>query len=75
MAGKSQNSIARKAYSIATNLDTRLWKSNERKTKAIQDIFYKLLRDKYQDKAKPLGFVLLKGDILRKLRAALKIGR
>ena len=48
---------------------------NGRNTKAIQDTFYKLLSDEYQDKAASLGFIPLKGDILLKSRAAVeKIG-
>jgi len=35
-------------------------------TKAIQDTFYKLLSDEYQDKAPALGFDPLKGEILKK---------
>ena len=45
---------------------------NGRNTKAIQDTFYKLLSDEYQDKASALGFVPLKGEILNKSRAAVK---
>ena len=49
---------------------------NGRNTKAIQDTFYKLLSDEYQDKAPALGFVPLKGEILKKsIRAVGRIGR
>ena len=51
-------------------------KGNGRNTKAIQDTFYKLLSDEYQDKAPALGFVPLKGEILKKsIEAVGRIGR
>ena len=39
---------------------------NGRDTKAIQDTFYKLLSYEYQSKSSDLGFVHLKGEILKK---------
>ena len=49
---------------------------NERITKAIQDTFYKLLSNEYRDKAPALGFVPLKGEILKKsIEAVGRIGR
>ena len=49
---------------------------NGRNIKAIKKSLNTLLSDEYQDKAPSLGFVLLKGDILEKSRAAVKkIGR
>ena len=77
MAGKNPNPTAKGAYPIATLTWILAYKTgNGRNTKAIQDTFYKLLSDEYQDKAPPLGFVPLKGDILEKSRAAVKkIGR
>jgi len=77
LAGKNPNPTAKGAYPIATLTWILAYKTgNGRNTKAIQDTFYKLLSDEYQDKASPLGFVPLKGDILEKSRAAVKkIGR
>jgi phosphate transport system substrate-binding protein len=51
-------------------------KGNGRNTKAIQKSLNYLLSDKAQAKAPSLGFVPLKGEILKKSRAAVKrIGR
>jgi len=77
LAGKNPNPTAKGAYPIATLTWILAYETgNGRNTKAIQDTFYKLLSDEYQDKAPPLGFVPLKGDILEKSRAAVqKIGR
>jgi len=77
LAGKNPNPTAKGAYPIATLTWILAYeRGNGRNTKAIQDTFYKLLSDEYQDKAPPLGFVPLKGDILEKSRAAVKkIGR
>jgi len=77
LAGKNPNPTDKGAYPIATLTWILAYeKGNGRNTKAIQDTFYKLLSDEYQDKAPPLGFVPLKGDILEKSREAVKkIGR
>ena len=77
MAGKNPNPTAKGAYPIATLTWILAYETvNGRNTKVIQDTFYELLNDKYQDKASPLGFVPLKGVILEKSRAAVeKIGR
>ncbi len=77
LAGKNPNPTAKGAYPIATLTWILAYeKGNGRNTKAIQNTFYKLLSDEYQDKASALGFVPLKGDILEKSRAAVKkIGR
>ena len=77
MAGKNPNPTAKGAYPIATLTWILAYeKGNGRNTKAIQDTFYKLLSYEYQDKAPALGFVPLKGEILKKSRATLKkIGR
>ena len=45
---------------------------NGRNTKAIRKSLNYLLSDKAQAKAPSLGFVPLKGDILKKSRAAVK---
>ena len=77
LAGKNPNPTAKGAYPIATLTWILAYeKGNGRNTKAIQDTFYKLLSDEYQSKAPALGFVPLKGEILKKSRAAVKkIGR
>ncbi|ABV50423.1 ABC-type phosphate transport system, periplasmic component [Prochlorococcus marinus str. MIT 9215] len=73
LAGKNPNPTAKGAYPIATLTWILAYETgNGRNTKAIQDTFYKLLSDEYQDKAPPLGFVPLKGDILEKSRSAIK---
>jgi len=77
LAGINPNPKAKGAYPIATLTWILAYeKGNGRNTNAIQDTFYKLLSDEYQDKASALGFVPLKGEILNKSRAAVKkIGR
>ncbi len=77
LAGKNPNPTAKGAYPIATLTWILAYETgNGRNTKAIQDTFYKLLSDEYQGKAPALGFVPLKGDILKKSRSAIKkIGR
>ena len=77
LAGKNPNPTAKGAYPIATLTWILAYETgNGRNTKAVQDTFYKLLSDEYQDKASALGFVPLKGEILNKSRAAVKkIGR
>jgi len=73
LAGINPNPKAKGAYPISTLTWILAYKTgNGRNTEAIQDTFYKLLSDEYQDKAAPLGFVPLKGDILDKSRAAVK---
>jgi len=77
LAGKNPNPIAKGAYPIATLTWILAYETgNGRNTKAIQDTFYKLLSDEYQDKAPALGFVPLKGEILKKsIEAVGRIGR
>ena len=73
LAGINPNPKAKGAYPISTLTWILAYKTgNGRNIEAIQDTFYKLLSDEYQDKAAPLGFVPLKGDILDKSRAAVK---
>ena len=73
LAGKNPNPTAKGAYPIATLTWILAYeKGNGRNTNAIQDTFYKLLSDEYQSKAPALGFVPLKGEILKKSRAAVK---
>ena len=77
MAGKNPNPIAKGAHLIA-NLTWILnyENGNGRITKAIQDTFYKFLSNEYRDKAPALGFVPLKGEILKKsIEAVGRIGR
>ena len=77
LAGKKPNPTAKGAYPIATLTWILAYETgNGRNTKAIQDTFYKLLSDEYQDKAPALGFVPLKGEILKKsIEAVGRIGR
>ena len=77
LAGKNPNPTAKGAYPIATLTWILAYeRGNGRNTKAIQDTFYKLLSDEYQDKAPALGFVPLKGEILKKsIEAVGRIGR
>ena len=77
LAGKNPNPIAKGAYPIATLTWILAYeKGNGRNTKAIQDTFYELLSDEYQSKAPALGFVPLKGEILKKsIDAVGRIGR
>jgi len=76
LAGKNPNPTAKGAYPIASLTWILAYeKGNGRKTKAIKQVFNKLLSDEYQDKASSLGFISLKGNILLKSRAAVeKIG-
>jgi len=77
LAGKNPNPTAKGAYPIATLTWILAYETgNGRNTKAIQDTFYKLLSGEYQDKAPALGFVPLKGEILKKsIEAVGRIGR
>ena len=77
LAGKNPNPTAKGAYPIATLTWILAYeKGNGRNTKAIQDTFYELLSDEYQSKAPALGFVPLKGEILKKsIDAVGRIGR
>jgi len=77
LAGKNPNPSAKGAYPIATLTWILAYeKGNGRNTNAIQDTFYKLLSDEYQSKAPALGFVPLKGEILKKsIEAVGRIGR
>ena len=45
---------------------------NGKDAKVVQDAFNYMLSDAAQNKAPPLGFVPLKGDILTKSKAAVK---
>ena len=73
LAGKNPNPKAKGAYPIATLTWILAYeKGNGRNTKAIQKSLNYLLSDKAQAKAPSLGFVPLKGDILKKSRAAVK---
>ena len=77
LAGNNPNPKAKGAYPIATLTWILAYETgNGRNTKAIQDMFYKLLSDEYQSKAPALGFVPLKGEILEKsIEAVGRIGR
>jgi phosphate transport system substrate-binding protein len=68
LAGKNPNPTAKGAYPIATLTWILAYeKGNGRNTKAIQKSLNYLLSDKAQAKAPSLGFVPLKGEILKKL--------
>ena len=77
LAGNNPNPKAKGAYPIATLTWILAYETgNGRNTKAIQDMFYKLLSDEYQSKAPALDFVPLKGEILEKsIQAVGRIGR
>ena len=77
LAGNNPNPKAKGAYPIATLTWILAYETgNGKNTKAIQDMFYKLLSDEYQSKAPALGFVPLKGEILEKsIQAVGRIGR
>ena len=71
LAGKNPNPTARGAYPIATLTWVLAYETgNGSKTEAIKESLNYLLSDKAQSKASTLGFVPLKGDILKKARAA-----
>ena len=73
LAGKNPNPTAKGAYPIATLTWILAYEEgNGRNTKAIQKSLNYLLSDKAQAKAPSLGFVPLKGEILKKSRAAVK---
>ena len=73
LAGKNPNPKAKGAYPIATLTWILAYeKGNGRNTKAIQKSLNYLLSDKAQAKAPSLGFVPLKGEILKKSRPAVK---
>ena len=77
LAGYNPNPTVKGAYPIATLTWILAYQTgNGKNTKAIQDVFYKLLSDEYQSKASALGFVPLKGEILKKsIEAVGRIGR
>ena len=73
LAGKNPTPKAKGAYPIATLTWILAYEEgNGRNTKAIQKSLNYLLSDKAQAKAPSLGFVPLKGEILKKSRAAVK---
>ena len=73
LAGKNPNPTAKGAYPIATLTWILAYEEgNGINTKAIQKSLNYLLSDKAQAKAPSLGFVPLKGEILKKSRAAVK---
>ena len=77
LAGINPNPKAKGAYPIATLTWILAYETgNERNTEAIKNTFYTLLSDEYQSKAPALGFVPLKGEILKKsIDAVGRIGR
>ncbi len=77
LAGKNPNPTARGAYPIATLTWVLAYETgNGSKTEAIKESLKYLLSNKAQAKAPTLGFVPLKGDILKKARSAVnRIGK
>ena len=74
LAGTDPNPTAEGAYPIATLTWILAYETgNGRNTEAIKETFRKLLSDEYQEKASVLGYVPLRGDILEKSRAAVKL--
>ena len=74
LAGTDPNPAAEGAYPIATLTWVLAYETgNGRKTEAVKETFRKLLSDEYQEKASVLGYIPLRGDILEKSRAAVKL--
>ena len=74
LAGTDPNPAAEGAYPIATLTWVLAYETgNGRKTEAIKTTLSKLLSTEYQEKASVLGYVPLRGDILEKSRAAVKL--
>jgi len=74
LAGTNPNPTAEGAYPIATLTWVLAYETgNGRKTEAVKETLSKLLTDEYQEKASVLGYVPLRGDILEKSRAAVKL--
>ena len=73
LAGVNPNPEAKGAYPIATLTWVLAYETgNRRKTTAIKETLYTLLKREYQEKASVLGYVPLRGDILEKSRAAVE---
>ena len=73
LAGTDPNPEAKGAYPIATLTWILAYETgNGRKTTAIKETLYTLLKREYQEKASKLGYVPLRGDILEKSRAAVE---
>ena len=71
LAGTNPNPEAKGAYPIATLTWVLAYETgNGRKTTAIKETLYTLLKREYQEKASKLGYVPLRGDILNKARKA-----
>ena len=71
LAGTDPNPEAKGAYPIATLTWILAYETgNGRKTTAIKETLYTLLKREYQEKASKLGYVPLRGDILNKARKA-----
>ena len=71
LAGVNPNPEAKGAYPIATLTWILAYETgNGRKTTAIKETLYTLLKRDYQEKASVLGYVPLRGDILNKARKA-----
>jgi phosphate transport system substrate-binding protein len=71
LAGTNPNPTNKGAYPIATLTWVLAYETgNGDKTSAIKDVLNYMLSDGSQDKAPSLGFVPLKGDILKASKAA-----
>ena len=71
LAGKNPNPTKEGAYPITTLTWVLAYETgNGDKTSAVKDVLNYMLSDGSQDKAPSLGFVPLKGDILKASRAA-----
>ena len=71
LAGKNPNPTKEGAYPIATLTWVLAYETgNGDKTSSVKDVLNYMLSDGSQDKAPSLGFVPLKGDILKASRAA-----
>jgi len=74
LAGTDPNPAAEGAYPIATLTWVLAYETgNGRKTEAVKETLSTLLSTEYQEKASTLGYVPLRGDILEKSRAAVKL--
>jgi len=74
LAETAPNPAAEGAYPIATLTWVLAYETgNGSKTEAIKETLSKLLSTEYQEKASVLGYVPLRGDILEKSRAAVKL--
>ena len=73
LAGTDPNPEAKGAYPIATLTWVLAYETgNGKKTEAVKETLSTLLSTEYQEKASTLGYVPLRGDILKKSRDAVE---